>query len=579
MKDLATVLRSFAKAGPQDLTVLSGAGISVEGPSALPTGWELTRRVFGAYFPPDVLDRVLRHHALVGWTEPPGCSLAPPSGDPRPPRLETVLGVVAKIYGETCVDDVVSDVARAKPNRLHHFMAQHLARGGGHLTANFDECVEKAAEERNLTWLKEDLLHFHGAVGGRLGATLARIEKGFSPALAGEFVALLTSRPFLLVTGYGGGDFFDVNASVMALPPDALHGLRVVWLQHNSPHKAHVTEVIDDKRDPVPSLPVALRRKGAHVSVLCGPSDVLLSQLGDQWGFDELGKPSARRPAPPAITVDDDLRVVSALALFTDIGLFDEVSRLLAPLPKAPPGMIRATAGAALWEEGRWNDLRLRWSRTRPRNNVTRLERIGATLWVQGRFLPALAWLTWHRRRASGQARLELAETEGRVVEHMSRTPGLKELAARLAPGVAAELGTTDQTAGVHLFRRRTDLSSSLVGARDDGHATISSEWFGQAGNVLAWTSYRHRMLRDTYRHDALTADLVRDYRELQRLYHVVGSRSGVARTHLLPGAHRVFSLAEVTKGVFSLQYGWCQRGRIITLHVVRRLQDRIQGK
>lgn len=578
MKDVAAVLRDLAGALPENMTVLSGAGISVEGPSALPTGWELTKRVFDAYFLPDTLDRMLAHHRAVGWLESPTCAAKQPSGDPRPPRLETVLGVVARIYGEASVDEIVADVAVARPNRLHDFLAQHLARGGGHLTANFDECVETAALKRTLHWRKDDLLHFHGAAGGKLGATLARIEKGFSPELATEFVMLLAARPFLVVAGYGGGDFFDVNASVMALPPDGLQGVRVVWLQHNSPHEPHVTPVDDDDDDPVPPLPVALQRKGAAVSVLCGPTEFLLDLLGEQWGFDPLGEPLERRPSPPVVSVDDDLRTVASLALFVDTGLFDEVGRLLAPLPKAPHGMIRATAGAALWEAGRWNDLRLRWSRVRPRTGVTRIERIGATLWVQGRFLPALAWLTWHRRRFSGEDRRELAETEGRVIEHMLRTPGLRRLAANLAPGVLAELGPTDQTAGLHLFRRRTDLMSSLAGGRGTHHAAVSSEWFGQAGNILAWISYRHRTLRDGYRHDADTADLARDYRELQRLYRAVGSRSGVFRTHLLPGAHRVFSLAEVVRGVLSLQYGWCQRGRIVALHVVRRVEDRIRA-
>ncbi|WP_439663856.1 hypothetical protein ACSHWB_21860 [Lentzea sp. HUAS TT2] len=577
MKDVASLLREFAKTTPEDVTVLSGAGISVEGPSSLPTGWELTKRVFDAYFLPDTLARMLRHHRAVGWLEVPSCAANKASGDPRPPRLETVLGVVARIYGEHSVDEIVADVATASPNRLHDFLGRHLAAGGGHLTANFDECIETAAAASGSGWRTSDLLHFHGAVGGKLGATLTRIEKGFSPALAAEFTDLLTARPFLIVVGYSGSDFFDVNASVMALPPDALRGIQVVWLQHNAPHKPHLTPIIDNTDDPVPPLPIAMRRKGAAISVLCGPTDFLVRKLGDQWGF-PLGVPAGRRPSPPAVSVDDDLREVASLALFLDSGLFDEVELLLTPMPKAPPGLIRSAAGAALWEAGRWNDLRRRWSGVRPRSGVTRIERIGATMWVQGRFLPALAWLMWHRKRAGGDDRRELAETEGRVIEHMSRVPGLKWLAAKLAADVLQEIGTTDQTAGVHQFRRRTDLASSLAGRRGDQHAAISSEWFGQAGNILAWISYRHRMLRDRYRHDDSTSDLVRDYRELQRLYKAVGSRSGAMRTHLLPGAHRVFSLGEVVGGVRSLQYGWCQRARIVALHLMRHIADR-QGR
>jgi hypothetical protein len=60
-------------AAPEDVTVLSGAGISVEGPSSLPTGWELTERIFTAYFPPSTLDAVLHAHLDIGWTMTPPC--------------------------------------------------------------------------------------------------------------------------------------------------------------------------------------------------------------------------------------------------------------------------------------------------------------------------------------------------------------------------------------------------------------------------------------------------------------------------------------------------------------------------
>ena len=157
----------------------------------------------------------------------------------------------------------------------------------------------------------------------------------------------------------------------------------------------------------------------------------------------------------------------------------------------------------------------------------------------------------------------------------MLRTPDLRWLARHLAPGLLAELGSARQTDGVALYRRRADLTSSLAaalgGGREQGHAATSSEWFGQAGNILAWISYQHRQLRDSYGDSDNADNLRQEYMKLQRYYDAVGSRSGVTRTHLLPGAHRAFPTREILAGVFDLQYGWWQRFRIVTHHIIRR--------
>lgn len=53
-----------------------------------------------------------------------------------------------------------------------------------------------------------------------------------------------------------------------------------------------------------------------------------------------------------------------------------------------------------------------------------------------------------------------------------------------------------------------------------------------------------------------------------------IGSRSGALKTHLLPGAHRVFSTSDVLSGLLDVQYGWWQRIRILTWHVGCRVAD-----
>lgn len=566
---------------PGDVAVLSGAGVSVEGPSSLPTGWELTERVFTAYFPPGTLDTVLRAHLDLGWIATPPCPADPPGVDPRLPRLETVLGVVAKVHGERAVDDSVADVATAAPNRLHRFLARHLAHGGGHLTANFDECVEDAATALGHTPTPGRVLHFHGATGvhgGVLGATLGRIEKGFPPDLAARFIDELRARPALLVLGYSGSDFFDVDVAVRRLAANDLAGTRVLWVLHST-HTPHF--VIDDTT--LPPLITALRRAGAHVDVLCGPTSAVLDLLARGWGFPPLGDTEARHPNPPVIAADVSLRAVAALTLFLEIGLFTEVQKILAsPPPNAPPTLIRSATSATLWELGRWDDLRRYWRRLRPvtaNDRIRRIERIGATWWVQGRLLPAYLWLAWHRRRSAGEAAQTLAETEGRVLEHMLRTPDLAWFARPRAKKLLGVLDDPDQTAGVHPYRTRSDLRSSLENAvfdtpRDD-HASESSEWFGQAGSLLAWVTYRHRTLRDTYNTSMDNTALSAGYRQLRAHYTALGSLSGASRTILLPGAERVFTTREVLHDLRQLQHGPWHRVRILARHVHARRRFR----
>lgn len=563
----------LSSTAPEDVTVLSGAGISVEGPSSLPTGWELTERIFTAYFPPGTLDTVLRAHLDIGWTATPPCPDDPAGTDPKLPRLETVLGVVSRVHGEQAVDDSVADVARAEPNRLHRFLAHHLTRGGGHLTANFDECVEKAGATLGHAPGPGGMLHFHGATGphgGVLGATLERIEKGFPPDLADRFIDGLRARPVLLVLGYSGGDFFDVDVAVNGLAAGDLTGMRVLWLLHSN-HAPHV--VTDDKI--LPPLVAGLRRAGARVDVLCGPTSVVLDVLCRSWGFPALGDAGARHPDPPAIAVDDSLREVAALELFLEIGVFTQVRKLLAAPPgKASSALIRSATSATLWELGRWNDLRRYWRRVRPATageRVRRRERIGATWWVQGRLVPAYLWLTWHRRRADGEAAQVLAETEGRVLEHMLRTPDLAWFARPTARKLLHVLDAAGQVAGVRPYRTRSDLRSSLehavAGAARDNHASVSSEWFGQAGSLLAWVTYRHRTLRDTYHPLVGEAELRASYGELRNQYEALGSRSGALRTILLPGAERVFTTREVLRDLRRLQHGTWHRIRILVHH------------
>ncbi len=582
MQELADLLGTVP---PESVVALSGAGVSVEGPASLPTGWELTSRVFDAFFEAGALDTVLRHHAAVGWMMPGLCQHDPvPPAGPRPPRLETVLGVAADVYGYQAVADVLADVSDARPNRLHRFFAEHLSRGGRHLTANFDGCIERAADDQYPRWRDEgQIFHFHGSLtddpgGGSLGATLQRIQGGFDDQQASEFRRLLPDKGLLMIVGYSGSDFFDVDTAAAALPQGALRQVRVVWVSHSS----HSWHRLDPSSAAAPPLLTHLRQAGASVDLACGPSAELIGELARRWGFARVGDPGSRTLRTPSITTTSAQRGLATFRLYRELGLLSEITALLRPgaLRGADPAQLWHARSELLWEQGRWNTLRRMWQLPAVKETVPaaiRAERLGACLWVQGRLLPAYLWLTWHRRRCQDPAdTLMLAETEGRVVEHLARVPDLRPLALLLAPGLIRMLRSTSQTAGVHTYRRRHDLVSSLRSIagqpRAQTEAAISSRWFTEAGSLLAALNYRHRHYRDTYAAIQLSdAELARRYRLLQQHFDSVGSVSGRWRTHLLPGAERVFTTAEVVRGLLTLQYGWWHRIRLITRYLLLR--------
>jgi hypothetical protein len=571
---------------PQSAVMWSGAGVSVDGPASLPTGWELTKRVFDAFFDDVALDTVLRHHAGVGWRLANPCHHDRRPAGPRLPRLETVLGVAARVHGDDAVPDVLADAYDAEPNRLHEFFAAHLDRGGRHVTANFDDCIERAADERYPGWRdRGTILHFHGSVAGdlagrSLGATLRRIEGGFDDRQAAALRSMLPSRGTLLIVGYSGSDFFDVDTTVAGLPPGALEGLRVIWVCHGN----HDWHPIDASGEGVPPLTKLLQRAGARIAVGCGPTSDLLAELARRWGLAAVTSATVRTPRIPHIDSDGARRREATFQLFRELGLIGEVATLLrsGDLGSADRAEVWRARSEVLWERGRWDVLRSMWRLPEVRALLPAAvcdERVGASYWVQGRLLPAYLWLTWHRRLCGDEVQaLMLAETEGRVIEHMARVPDLRQLARLLVPSMIAQLGSTNQAAGVHLYRRRNDLASSLRSitgeARETTEAETSSLWFTEAGGLLAALNYRHRQYRDTYQAASVTdAELASGYRRLQRQFDSIGSPSGRFRIHLLPGAERVFSAREIIEGLLALQYGWWHRIRLFARYLPLRIR------
>ncbi|WP_431897353.1 hypothetical protein [Micromonospora haikouensis] len=592
MTALADAVEALARAGPAGVLFWTGAGVSRGAPSCLPTGWQLTERTFSALFRPFTLETVLAYHELLAWRRGAICPTEPVRT--RPPRLETALGAGSQ-QSPDLVGEVLADLRDARPNPVHEFLAAHLDAGGRQLTANFDLCVERAFHERRgRPPCPGQIHHFHHALAdgtdpARLGATLAHIERGFDDADRAAFVERLRGPARrIVVVGYSGSDFFDVDVAVAGLPPGALNGRTVHWVNHSScawhrpvpqPPTAVFGVEAGNPDGTLPALAGHLRRAGATVEFLCGPTTELLDGLASRWGFDPVPPPVLRPPRPVGTAVDDRRRLAATFLFFRAVGLVPEVRRLLPAEPAVSAEELALSRSDLMWEEGRYADLRRWWRRQPP--SPRRTERIGATLWVQGRLLPAYAWLTWHRRRTSDAGDLRLiAETEARVIEHMGLVPDLRWLGRPLGRRVARWLPAPSQQDGLHTFRRLADVHGSLKYAtaaapRPESEAAETQEWFLEAGNVHAALSFQHRRLRDNHRAGTPAAELGRRYRDQQRRAEILGSTAASWRVLLLPRAGQVFTLREAVVGCAAVQFGAWHRVRLLGRLLLDRARSR----
>jgi hypothetical protein len=574
---LDSVIAQLAATGPCGTTFLTGAGISMEPPSSLPSAWVLTRHAFDLFFARgshNAFDLVMDHQAKLDWIAEHPCDRDRNPPGTRLPRLETILGVADGVLGAHRALRILDSLRTVPPNRQHRFFAHHLRAGGGHITANFDDCIERALEQLGAPSSALDQIHhFHGSVRddpdhGTLGATLARIQGGFTAREQDAFTEALLRGRVLVVVGYSGSDFFDVDPLLEHLPAASLTGRSVVWVNHGQHPDWHLTT-------PEPRALQLLARAGARTTLLCGQTADFLAALADAWALPALEPLGAPTTWQPHVDVEPHERTRATLTLYRTLGLVGQVASMLnddATTSACTPAELRWARSEVLWEQGRWGDLRKLWQHHPLPVGVApedRLERIGAGLWVQGRLLPAYLWLRHHRRRAeTAKAALLLAETEGRTLEHLALIPGLDPLTRRLIRGYLRESAALPTHPDIQARRRLHDLSTSLEALaggspRQGPGVQRDQDWYSQAGSLLGYLNYEHRLLRDTFDPDAKPAALSDAYRTSMARYRAIGSTAGALRAQLLPGAERVFTAREYLANLLGLQYGPLHRARL----------------
>jgi hypothetical protein len=238
------------------------------------------------------------------------------------------------------------------------------------------------------------------------------------------------------------------------------------------------------------------------------------------------------------------------------MGLHHEVKRLLTARSATQPDEL-AIAAQTAWAQGRYRSARRLWISTfrgdDPIDCARREERIGATLWVQGRLLHAYIYLRRALRRAdaagiSGEPSWLLAETLGRVLEHMTRRPQLRHFVSSKRQLFVLDhlpLNPSDDftSLGVHIDARLGGIAKALGGPADPTFPSPITT-FDEAEALNAMLNYRHADLRR--RANESPAPTPDEYRRQRDQFLAIGALGDAPRVYSIPGAGSAFSYSEM---------------------------------
>lgn len=569
---------------PADQTlVFSGAGTSVDGPSCIPPGLGLTKRVLeeaAGLTRDDISDLGSLFHA---------CGM--PGGFPR---FETVLGVVAEVLGEDGLRDMLRDVIAIRPNDLHAMFAEHIAAGGTHVTANIDCGIERAGGS------PASIIHFHGAADGTsdlrsLGITLSNVENGFPTTMENALrTRILTSSiRGIVVVGYSGTDYFDVNPFLESLTPDReLTGKFVLWLDFDFLDATlRVDESHLDPNSTTAETIKTLRRAGADVTVLRGSVRMALEQLARHWALTEGNLANAPGPCDhlASMGAKDEQRAAVRVALFDRLGYLpglQEEERRGSGIPA-----YQGVHAMADWNRGRYRAAAAKWQHwfaDHPERHLLRAERVVACDWVAGRHVRALLGLQRLLQElescpgASIATRLVIADTGTRLWDHMLELPDTRWLATqRLQRRLLASLPTSAEAVAAQLSPdlqdrlrvARVKIDPAAHTARDV--ETLHSRAYernSQTSSIVRTLNYLQGSIRQTAhtRRDN-SSDILRLWETWQRL----DAHGEAVRLFTIPGATHVVGLRNALRYLWSspVDYPVYHRLRMVVLITVLHLR------
>jgi hypothetical protein len=573
---------------PADTLFWSGAAVSMAPPTCLPSGRALTERVLDELFGPEVLHELLAVYDDLELGR-------------RLPRLEVVMGIASSERGHgDAAFGVLSDVLTAQPNHCHAYLADHIAAGGRHVTANFDTCIERAGAP-------DSVIHFHGSAEqppAEWGATLANIEHGLEEPMREALRTTLEQSSLIVFAGYSGQDIFDIAPFFQQLAEggeEPLRGKVVLWLcgpdddrpgvePYNPPEPTGGSAASDlawaDEPDWRELHWQWLLEAGA--SVWSAHSDLggVLAEFARAWGMPDRPPTPGSSPTAPAAcaaALDELAKQRCTLFLWEHAGVWRRACACVEAHPDLVDDQDRARIEAeTAWHEGRYVDAATWWSRALTRGSIAWEERQAACLWVQGRLLRSY----WRGARAlsrsagRGEDEARLAVTLGRTVVHMRRAPDVTVLGRLVTRGVLRQVNgfLRDRTVGIGLRKELESVSHQLGDPRRHGEQVQDARaTYLETDALGALVNYRHGTLRSRLDPPNPAPSSEEASAEFGRQYawaELIGAPGDAARIVLLPYAQRAFCRGCVKKELGRLQLSRWHRTRYLVADRLARMRD-----
>jgi len=274
---ISTSLVSLIPDHPSKVLFWTGAGISIDPPSSLPSGYTLTKDIVDSFCTPGTWERILFFLENVKY-----CSLAE---DIMPiPRLESILGNIVSLFGADFLLRFYS--LDPTPNSYHFFFAEHLLRHGKHITLNLDLGIENALRKMHKVNPSVYPLHLHGDFSQgplELGLTFENISRGLPKNLSTQATSYIDSSDVLIFAGYSGSDFFDINPffSSMIGKTDLSEKI-IIWIAYSKEYCFCIDYHLSDHKLMILD---ALSKCGAKCFIWKGPPWVFLGDLAKHWAI------------------------------------------------------------------------------------------------------------------------------------------------------------------------------------------------------------------------------------------------------------------------------------------------------
>lgn len=562
---------------PERVVFWSGAGISGDAPTQGPLGLVLTNRALDQAFDASSLLTPLREaYRALGLNR-------------DKPRLESVLDIATAEHGVELLSELLSDLATPPSNGDHQFFAAHTRRGGYHVTTNFDGCIEAANGDPT------HIVHVHGLLSGpggpaQLGARISTVERGITGSVMEALDQALTAADLLVVVGYNGLDYFDVDPYWRAASSRGVfRDKTVLWVNHDEIDWALFSGTDCTRKQ----LRIFEEIGHARVLELAAPTRQVLNLMAGRWGISWIPEPphTEERTAPRVSLVENQKRRATTRFLAA-AGLSAQIRERLSG--ETLDAQEHLWAADAAWAAGRYGEAQSHWDSAYvggdPTTIARRLERQGACMWLRGQLLRARRVLSYALEdpRTNGcapEVRLTTAETLGRVLVHMARLPDTRLLVTRRWKVLALTALDEAESAlsapmGIDQQARVESVRADLTGKSVDIEAESGPRRdFDEAEWLHSMLNYEHAWLRS--RAEAAERGEGEPPRPSEFVQHrdrfrALGAEGDAARVPLLPEAMMAFGVWDSIRGLSSCDFTPYHLVRLSVGCVMQRMKRRV---